>query len=79
MTLQFLNCAFRSIILGEVFFDGKCGLQDEHPGLDRGPGYHGLDPKGLRSQNLPSRHAGNWMENFVEHVVGASKNQGLKT
>jgi hypothetical protein len=55
------------------------GLQDELPGLDRGPGYHGLGPRGLRNRNLPSRHARNWLGQFVKHLVGVSKNKGLKT
>jgi hypothetical protein len=44
--LKLLNCPLCCIILVEIFFDGKCGLQDELPTLKRGPGYHGLGPKG---------------------------------
>jgi hypothetical protein len=77
--LLLLNCPFHCIILGEVFFDGKCGFQDELPGLDRGPGYHGLGPRGPRNRNLASRNAGNWLGNSIEHLVGTSKNKGLKT
>jgi hypothetical protein len=79
LALKLLNCPLCCIILGEIFFDGKCGLQDELSTLKRGLGYHGLGPTGPRSQTLPSKHAGTSLGNFVEHVVGTSKNKGLKT
>jgi hypothetical protein len=54
---KLLNCPPCCIILGEIFFDGKCCLQDEFSTLKRGLGHHGLGPRGPRNRTLPSRHA----------------------
>jgi hypothetical protein len=53
---KLLNCPPCCIILGEIFFDGKCCLQDEFSTLKRGLGHHGLGPRGPRNRTLPSRH-----------------------
>jgi hypothetical protein len=79
LAVKLLNYPLCCIILGEIFFDGKCGLQDELPTLKRGPSYHGLGPRGPRSRTLPSRHAETSLGNFVEHLVGTSKIKGLRT
>jgi hypothetical protein len=51
--LHFLNRPLRSLILGEVIFDGERGLQDELLSLNGGPDHHGLGFRGPRGRKLP--------------------------
>jgi hypothetical protein len=78
-TLQFLNCPTCSFIVGELLFDGKGVLQQELTALNGWPSYSGMGPCRPGRRTSPSRHAGGFLGQVVEHLVCNPKSKGFRT